>query len=193
MSPTSTRLPSPSSRRPKTSAQPNRWRRVARPPSGRWPTSQRTSPPQRSRSRRVPGQDPRGSPAHHWRGSRQRRIGRVAMTTRLAGKATRFLPFNKGHNRGAGNPLNPTGHRTAYLWERRSGLTTPIAGRRFGTSPARHDRARTFRRFSCCAHDHGHDSAKVESEMRVRPGGSTGLVVRNGPSSAPVGPSGGLS
>ena len=43
---------------------------------------------------------------------------RVAMTTRLAGKATRFLPFNQGHNLGAGNPPNPSGHRTAYLWER---------------------------------------------------------------------------
>ncbi len=43
---------------------------------------------------------------------------RVAMTTRLAGKATRFLPFNRGHELGAGNPPNPSGHRTAYLWER---------------------------------------------------------------------------
>ncbi len=43
---------------------------------------------------------------------------RVAMTTRLAGKATRFLPFNRGHDLGAGNPPNPSGHRTAYLWER---------------------------------------------------------------------------
>lgn len=42
----------------------------------------------------------------------------VAMTTRLAGKATRFLPFNRGHGRGAGNPPNPDGHRSAYLWER---------------------------------------------------------------------------
>jgi len=42
----------------------------------------------------------------------------VAMTTRLAGKSTRFLPFNRGHDRGAGNPPNPDGHRTAYLWER---------------------------------------------------------------------------
>lgn len=41
----------------------------------------------------------------------------VAMTTRLAGKATRFLPFNRGHNLGKGNPPNPQGHRTAYLWE----------------------------------------------------------------------------
>ena len=42
---------------------------------------------------------------------------RVAMTTKLAGKSTRFLPFNLGHNHGAGNPVNPNGHRTAYLWE----------------------------------------------------------------------------
>lgn len=42
----------------------------------------------------------------------------VAMTTRLAGRSTRFLPFNRGHGRGSGNPLNPDGHRSAYLWER---------------------------------------------------------------------------
>jgi type I restriction enzyme, R subunit len=42
----------------------------------------------------------------------------VAMTTRLAGKATRFLPFNQGHDLGAGNPPNPEGHRSSYLWER---------------------------------------------------------------------------
>jgi type I restriction enzyme R subunit len=43
---------------------------------------------------------------------------RVAMTTNLAGRATRFLPFNLGRDEGAGNPPNPDGHRTAYLWER---------------------------------------------------------------------------
>ncbi len=42
----------------------------------------------------------------------------VYMTTRLAWKATRFLPFNLGNGAGAGNPLNPGGHKTAYLWER---------------------------------------------------------------------------
>ena len=46
----------------------------------------------------------------------------VYMTTKLAGKATFFLPFNKGHNHGQGNPPNITtngigGHKTAYLWE----------------------------------------------------------------------------
>ncbi len=41
----------------------------------------------------------------------------VAMTTRLAGERTAFLPFDRGHDGGAGNPPNPDGHRTAYLWQ----------------------------------------------------------------------------
>jgi len=43
----------------------------------------------------------------------------VLMTTRLAGTATHFLPFNKGVDSGAGNPPDPAGrsYRTAYLWE----------------------------------------------------------------------------
>lgn len=42
----------------------------------------------------------------------------VAMTTRLARAETAFLPFNIGHNLGPGNPPNPDGHATAYLWQR---------------------------------------------------------------------------
>lgn len=39
------------------------------------------------------------------------------MTTRLAGMATRFLPFNKGDRGGAGNPATPAGgYKTGYLW-----------------------------------------------------------------------------
>lgn len=41
----------------------------------------------------------------------------VYMTTKLAGASTFFLPFNKGHNHGAGNPPNPVGHKSAYLWQ----------------------------------------------------------------------------
>lgn len=41
----------------------------------------------------------------------------VHMVTRLMGPATTFLPFNRGDHGGAGNPVNPNGHRTAYLWE----------------------------------------------------------------------------
>ncbi len=39
------------------------------------------------------------------------------MTTCLKGKSTYFLPFNIGSNSGAGNPVNPNGFRTAYVWE----------------------------------------------------------------------------
>jgi len=42
----------------------------------------------------------------------------VAMTTKLDGQRTQFLPFNLGYDGGAGNPLNPDGYRTSYLWER---------------------------------------------------------------------------
>lgn len=53
----------------------------------------------------------------------------VYMATRLQGKNTQFLPFNKGCgggqvsadgivHTGAGNPENPGGYKTAYLWEK---------------------------------------------------------------------------
>ena len=38
---------------------------------------------------------------------------KVSMTTHLQGGGTRFFPFNKGVE----NPVNPDGHKTAYLWE----------------------------------------------------------------------------
>ena len=42
----------------------------------------------------------------------------VKFCTELKGKASDFLPFNKGkENGGAGNPVNPNGVKTAYLWE----------------------------------------------------------------------------
>ncbi|MBA3652576.1 MAG: type I restriction endonuclease subunit R [Actinobacteria bacterium] len=45
------------------------------------------------------------------------------MTTRLEGASTAFLPFNRGSapgelSCGKGNPPNPDGYATAYLWER---------------------------------------------------------------------------
>lgn len=43
----------------------------------------------------------------------------VWMTTKLAGEKTFFLPFNRGTtDGGAGNPLNPDGSPSSYLWER---------------------------------------------------------------------------
>lgn len=45
----------------------------------------------------------------------------VRMCTELKGKACWFLPFNKGWDDGAGNPPNPEGLKTEYLWQ--EGLT----------------------------------------------------------------------
>jgi type I restriction enzyme R subunit len=41
----------------------------------------------------------------------------VYMSSRLSGPDTVFLPFNRGDNHGSGNPKNPSGYRTAYLWQ----------------------------------------------------------------------------
>jgi type I restriction enzyme, R subunit len=52
--------------------------------------------------------------------------GRIDMCTELKGKASWFLPFDRGWNDGAGNPPNPDGIKTDYLWKRilaRDGLT----------------------------------------------------------------------
>ena len=50
----------------------------------------------------------------------------MRICTHLKGKASWFLPFNQGWNDGAGNPPNPDGLKTDYLWKRiltREGLT----------------------------------------------------------------------
>ena len=41
----------------------------------------------------------------------------VKMSTKLDGYKTTFLPFNLGDGGASGNPLNPNGHQTSYLWE----------------------------------------------------------------------------
>lgn len=41
----------------------------------------------------------------------------ICMCTWLCGKSSWFLPFDKGANGGAGNPVNSNGLRTSYLWE----------------------------------------------------------------------------
>ena len=53
----------------------------------------------------------------------------VRFCTHLQGKASWFLPFNQGWNDGAGNPPNPNGLKTDYLWKQvltRGGLTDII-------------------------------------------------------------------
>ena len=47
----------------------------------------------------------------------------VRMCTELAGKRSWFLPFNKGYHDGAGNPPNPHGLKTDYLWKE---VLTPV-------------------------------------------------------------------
>lgn len=41
----------------------------------------------------------------------------VWMCSKLDAKKSIFLPFNKGNDGGAGNPVNPTGLKTDYLWK----------------------------------------------------------------------------
>lgn len=53
----------------------------------------------------------------------------IMMCTKLEGNSSWFLPFNKGHNDGAGNPPNPSGLMTDYLWKEiltKNGLTDII-------------------------------------------------------------------
>ena len=53
----------------------------------------------------------------------------VRFCTHLKGKASWFLPFNQGYKDGAGNPPNPGGLKTDYLWKQiltREGLTDII-------------------------------------------------------------------
>ena len=49
--------------------------------------------------------------------------------TQLRGKSSWFLPFDRGWDGGAGNPVNPNGLKTDYLWTQvlsRAGLTDII-------------------------------------------------------------------
>ncbi len=48
----------------------------------------------------------------------------VRMCAELCGKGSWFLPFNKGWNDGAGNPPNPDGLKTDYLWRE---VLTPVS------------------------------------------------------------------
>lgn len=52
---------------------------------------------------------------------------RVKFCTELKGKSSWFLPFDRGYKDGAGNPPNPDGIKTDYLW-RRILAPTSLAG-----------------------------------------------------------------
>ena len=54
----------------------------------------------------------------------------VQFCTHLRGNESWFLPFNKGWNDGKGNPPNPNGLKTDYLWSRFShGTVSPTSSR----------------------------------------------------------------
>ncbi|MDD6896518.1 MAG: DEAD/DEAH box helicase family protein [Prevotellaceae bacterium] len=44
----------------------------------------------------------------------------VFFTSKLCGEKTYFMPFNKGlpDGQGKGNPVNPNGHKTSYMWQK---------------------------------------------------------------------------
>ena len=68
----------------------------------------------------------------------------VRFCTHLKGKASWFLPFNQGWNDGAGNPPNPDGLKTDYLWKR---ILTPRRADRHPRElrPGRRDEGREDR------------------------------------------------
>ena len=101
------------------------------------------------------------------------------MTTRLEGDNTRFLPFNRGNNGGKGNPPNPEGNPTAYLWERvlqrdacsksSASSCTPARGKRQTPSPALSPSAsRCSSRGSTSGKPSPHSSLRHEKKARDR-------------------------
>ena len=76
------------------------------------------------------------------------------MCTELRGKGSWFLPFNQGHHDGAGNPPNPHGLKTDYLWKEvltpagltNTSRTTRRSSRRRIRAPARRSASRCGRR-----------------------------------------------
>ena len=109
---------SPSSRR---SAWSKRWRRRRRPPC--------PSPPSAPGAGWVRGRAPERPRAGRCLAHLAVDDHEVKFCTHLKGKASWFLPFNKGWNDGKGNPPNPNGLKTDYLWKQiitRDGLTDII-------------------------------------------------------------------
>ena len=68
----------------------------------------------------------------------------VRFCTHLKGKQSWFLPFDKGWNDGAGNPPNPDGVKTDYLWRQILAPSEPGQHRR-ELRPDRHHKERAHR------------------------------------------------
>lgn len=71
---------------------------------------------------------------------------RVFMTTRLAGKATRFLPFNRGHDMGRATRLTPTGTAAPTCGSRCGSVTPGLICCTGSCMSSRHARAPRRRR-----------------------------------------------
>ena len=67
----------------------------------------------------------------------------VQMCTHLKGKGSWFLPLNQGWNDGAGNPPNPDGLKTDYLWKQ---ILTPQGSPTSSKTMLRLSRKKTRRR-----------------------------------------------
>ena len=93
----------------------------------------------------------------------------VRFCTHLKGKASWFLPFNEGWNDGAGNPPNPDGLKTDYLWKRiltPRGLTDILENYAQIVAPALHQLS-----IICPGEisSKGRGSARILADLRSRP------------------------
>lgn len=98
----------------------------------------------------------------------------VYMTTELKGKNTFFLPFNKGNNRGKGNPVVQGKERTSYLWEEiltKDSLLDIVKRFYFIEKDGTKDRRAIFPRF------HQLDAVrKIVSDLRINKAGKNYLI-----------------
>ena len=98
----------------------------------------------------------------------------VYMTTELKGKNTYFLPFNKGNNRGKGNPPVEGKEKTSYLWEEiltKDSLLDIVKRFYFIEKDGTRDRRAIFPRF------HQLDAVrKIVSDLKINKAGKNYLI-----------------
>jgi type I restriction enzyme R subunit len=106
----------------------------------------------------------------------------VFLTTKLAGKKTEFLPFNRGSETGgAGNPDNPRGYKTAYLFEEvwQHDAWLDLLGRFIHLETrelVENGRKRTEQRFIFPRYHQRDAVLKLESDSRLKGAGESYLV-----------------
>ncbi|MFR4671313.1 MAG: DEAD/DEAH box helicase family protein [Intestinibacter bartlettii] len=101
-------------------------------------------------------------------------IQMIYMTTELKGKNTYFLPFNKGNNRGKGNPPVEGKEKTSYLWEEiltKDSLLDIVKRFYFIEKDGTKDRRAIFPRF------HQLDAVrKIVSDLKINKAGKNYLI-----------------